>query len=63
MTVTSAFAAFAEDELGRLAPGMKADFVVLGADPLATEASGLAKIEVRETWIDGVRRWPAGQPH
>jgi predicted amidohydrolase YtcJ len=58
MTTSSAHAAFAEDELGRLAPGMKADFVVLSADPLAAEPDDLKDIEVQQTWVDGELAWP-----
>ena len=33
-TRTAAYAAFAEDRLGTLMPGMRADFVMLESDPL-----------------------------
>ncbi|WP_255310928.1 hypothetical protein [Streptomyces viridosporus] len=38
---------------------MLADFVVLDADPLDADPSGLASIGVRETWIGGSRAWAA----
>ena len=37
-TSRAAWAAFAEDEIGRIAPGMRADFVLLSADPFADGA-------------------------
>ena len=52
-TAGAAWAAFDEDEVGRLAPGLRADFVVLGQDPLAMPGSELDALEVRSTWLDG----------
>jgi hypothetical protein len=43
-----------ENEVGRLAPGMRADFVLLEADPLTAPARQLPDIKVLSTWIDGV---------
>jgi imidazolonepropionase-like amidohydrolase len=40
------------DELGRLAPGMRADVVVVDGD--ARDLHGL-RSRVREVWLDGVR--------
>lgn len=45
-----------ENEFGSLVAGKRADFVVLGADPLAVDPAEIAGIEVRETWVDGHRR-------
>ncbi len=56
-TRTAAYAAFAEDRLGTLMPGMRADFVLVDGDPLLASASQLRELRVRETWIDGVRRF------
>lgn len=50
-TADAAFAGFAEREVGMLAPGLRADFVVLGADPVDAEPIG---IEVRSVYVDGV---------
>ena len=52
-TTGAAYAGFAENEVGRLAPGMRADFVVLDADPLAVEPRAIPRIEVLSTWVDG----------
>lgn len=52
-TVGAARASFDEAELGRLVPGLRADFVVLGQDPLAVPGNELDELEVRSTWLDG----------
>ena len=52
-TAGAAWAAFDEDKVGRLAPGLRADFVVLDRDPLAVPAEELDALQVRSTWVDG----------
>lgn len=52
-TEGAAFSAFDEDSVGRLAPGYRADFVVLGADPLAVDPAALPDLKVLSTWVDG----------
>jgi len=52
-TVDAAFAGFAESEVGRLQPGWRADFVLLGADPLRVDPARLSSIDIRSTWVDG----------
>ncbi len=42
-----------EDRRGPLAPGMAADFVVLGEDPLACELERIRHIEVLRTFVAG----------
>jgi hypothetical protein len=58
-TADAAWAGFTEDEVGRLAPGLRADFVLLDADPLAVDATRLPAIKVLSTWVDGERVYPA----
>lgn len=53
-TADAAWAGFMENEVGRLSPGLRADFVVLDADPLAMPAAQLARIKVLSTWVDGM---------
>ncbi|WP_313545405.1 amidohydrolase [Leifsonia aquatica] len=48
-----------ENELGSLAAGKRADFVVLGANPLTVEAETIATIPVQATWVDGSPRFAA----
>lgn len=52
-TATAAWAGHDEAEVGRLAPGLRADFVILDRDPLAVPAAELDDLQVRSTWIDG----------
>lgn len=52
-TLNGARALGREAELGSISVGKRADFVILGADPLEVPADAIAQIEVRETWIDG----------
>lgn len=49
----AAYAGRDEQRVGRLAPGLRADFLILGADPLQLPALGLPALEVRSTWVDG----------
>ncbi len=52
-TATAAWAGHDEGEVGRLAPGLRADFVILDRDPLAIPAAGLDELKVKATWVDG----------
>lgn len=45
-----------ENEFGSLSVGKRADFAVLGADPLTVPGEYIAAIPVLETWVDGVPR-------
>ena len=54
-TTEAAYAGFAEDRLGRLAPGMRADFLLLDAEPLELPPGELRRLKVRETWVGGKR--------
>jgi predicted amidohydrolase YtcJ len=52
-TTVSAHAGFEEGKKGRIAPGMLADFVVLGSNPFKTDPSKLKDIPVLGTYLDG----------
>lgn len=58
-TADAAYAGFAEQRFGRLAPGMKADFVLVDVDPLTASPAQLRAARVAETWIGGGRVWSA----
>ena len=49
----AAYAGFAEDKFGRLAPGQHADFIIVDRDPLLASPTDLRATKVQETWIDG----------
>ena len=42
-----------EDEAGRIAVGLRADLVILGADLDRTPPLELATVNVERVWIDG----------
>lgn len=54
-TLGAARAAGADAVCGSLEAGKRADLLVLSADPLACAPSEIARIEVVETWVNGVR--------
>lgn len=52
-TINAATSLGRESDLGSLTKGKRADFVVLGADPLTTPPEELGGIAVHGTWIGG----------
>ena len=52
-TLDAAYAGFAEDEVGSLAPGKRADFVLLAQDPLTIPPAQLRGLTVLATYVDG----------
>lgn len=59
-TRTAAYAAFAEDRLGTLMPGMRADFLIVDADPMLATPDQIRAMTPRETWIGGYRYYKRG---
>ncbi len=57
-----AFAGFADGRFGRLVEGERADFVILGSDPLLAPPSELRAMRVLETWIGGRKIYDAYAP-
>ncbi len=57
MTTGAAYALFRENEVGRLAPGLFADFVVLSEDPTAVAPARLAQLRVLITVVGGKAAW------
>ena len=53
MTLEGAYSAFQEKDLGSLEVGKFADFVILDQNPLQTNSSALADIQVLSTWVAG----------
>lgn len=58
-TTGAAYASFAEDRLGRIAPGMRADFLFVDRDPTMASPSQLRDTRVLETWIGGRKVYDA----
>lgn len=56
-TIEGAHASFEEREKGRIAPGMLADFVVLGSNPFQVKDTELAQVLVLATYVDGLCRY------
>lgn len=52
-TSAGAYASFEEERKGKIAPGMMADFVVLGQNPFETEETALKDIPVLATYLNG----------
>jgi predicted amidohydrolase YtcJ len=57
----AAWAGFAEQRFGRLAPGQRADFVLVDTDPMFASAAEIRATKVLETWIGGGKVWSADQ--
>jgi hypothetical protein len=60
-TRAASYAAFMEHEVGMLKEGMRADFVLLNADPLQIEPRQIADLKPLSTWVDGKAVYQAGQ--
>lgn len=56
-TIGAAYAGMAEDRIGRIALGMRADFLILDRDPLLASPGDLRATKVIETWVGGDRVW------
>jgi hypothetical protein len=52
-TVGAAYQLQRERELGTLAPGLLADFIVLDASPLAVPPREISELRVLQTWVGG----------
>jgi len=52
-TIGAAHAAFAEDRLGSLEPGKRADFLIVDQDILLATPAQIRTMTVMETWIAG----------
>jgi predicted amidohydrolase YtcJ len=56
-TKAGAYASFDEKTQGKIEPGFRADFTVLGADPFGVDPAGIKDIPVLQTWLNGVQVW------
>jgi predicted amidohydrolase YtcJ len=62
MTLWPAYAAFQEAELGSLAAGKRADFVVLDQDIMRVPEAMLPATRVLSTWVGGARVYERARP-
>lgn len=60
-TTGAAYAMFAEDRLGRIAKGYRADFLFVDTDPMQAPPGAVRATKVLETWIGGRLAWSAAQ--
>ncbi len=60
-TTGAAWAGLAEKRFGRLAPGLRADFLFVDRDPLLASAGDLRGTKVLETWLGGQKVWSSSQ--
>lgn len=58
-TTQAAWAGFAETRFGRLAPGLRADFVLVDTDPLTATPEAIRKTKVVQTWVGGGKTYDA----
>nr|WP_284054028.1 amidohydrolase [Stakelama marina] len=56
-TQGGAYAGFAEDKFGTLAPGEQADFLIVDRDPTLASPSELRETKVLQTWVGGLPVW------
>ncbi|KMS55263.1 metal-dependent hydrolase [Novosphingobium barchaimii LL02] len=60
-TTGAAYSLFAEDRLGRIAKGYRADFLFVDNDPMTAAPEQVRATRVLETWIGGKLAWSAAQ--
>ncbi|MEM6773186.1 MAG: amidohydrolase family protein, partial [Bacteroidota bacterium] len=56
-TAACAYAAFEEDERGRLIPGLEADFVILSNNLVSCSDEAIMDTKVLQTWVGGKREF------
>jgi hypothetical protein len=53
VTLDAAWQLFADDEIGSIEPGKRADFTLLERDPFEVDPMDLDRIAVLDTWLAG----------
>jgi predicted amidohydrolase YtcJ len=61
-TTGAAFAGFGEGRIGRIAQGLRADFVLVDQDPLLASPAEVRATRVLETWVGGKALYRAKTP-
>ena len=58
-TSGAAWAGFAEARFGRIAPGLRADFILVDTDPMTASPDAIRHTKVFQTWVGGGKTWDA----
>jgi predicted amidohydrolase YtcJ len=58
-TSAAAWAGFAETHFGRIAPGLRADFILVDTDPMTASPDAIRKTRVLQTWVGGGKTYDA----
>ena len=58
-TSAAAWAGFAETKFGRIAPGLRADFILVDTDPMTAMPEAIRKTKVFQTWVGGGKTYDA----
>ena len=58
-TSAAAWAGYAEAHFGRIAPGLRADFILVDTDPMTASPDAIRKTRVLQTWVGGGKTWDA----
>jgi predicted amidohydrolase YtcJ len=61
-TSAAAWAGFAETRFGRIAPGLRADFILVDTDPMTASPDAIRKTHVLQTWVGGGKTYDAAAP-
>lgn len=61
-TSAAAWAGFAETRFGRIAPGLRADFILVDTDPATADPQAIRKTKVFQTWVGGGKVYDAENP-
>ena len=60
-TTGAAYAGFAEGRIGRIAPGFRADFLLVDRDPMTAAPADIRNIKVLQVWIGGRQMAVSGE--
>ena len=61
-TSGAAWAGFAETRFGRIAPGQRADFILVDTEPMTASPDAIRRTKVFQTWVGGGKTWDAEAP-